>query len=379
MDANPVIDVEQLLAPISEEQPSGVELSLGDFDGPLLKVKDAWDEARKLIKEEQDRDERGGIDSMGEPWRTIPPADWDIIIDLGAQTLQQQSKDFRIASWLTEAILRKHHLVGLRDGLELCRGMCERYWDTIRPAPNSDDGHGVTVGAFAGLVSDATFGALLETPIVVGQKPNEREERQYSALDFQRAKDLETISDTGERERLLELGHVEMHEFQAIAALTPPEFHQRNLATIDQCLDTLSEIGGFLREHCQPDEYDQPTEPGVSSFREQLESIRRLIAELGGGGAESEEEEQADDQTPVEGGVSPKQEMTRESAFQTVERVAQFFERTEPHTPVHYALRQAIRWGKMPLPELLSELIADGGVMESLRKQIGLPQEPEQE
>lgn len=374
------IDVDQLLAPISEEQPTGVELSVSDPDSPLIRIKDVYDEARKLIKEEQDKEISGGIDAFGQPWRTIPEPDWDTIIELGTETLASTSKDFRIASWLTEALLRTNYVDGLRQGLDLCMGLCERYWADIHPPANEDDGHGVTVGAFAGLVTDANYSAIQLTPVVCGTKPNERSERRYSALDYSRAKDLETLTDPAERERRLENGQIEMGEFQAVAAVTPPEFHQQNLAALDACIARLNELGEFFRDNCQDDEYGEATAPGVSGFREQLEAVRRLVHELSGG-ATVGDDGPAEDEQPLAGGagsagvINANKEMTREQAFQTIEKIAQFFERTEPHTPVYFALRQVVRWGRMPLPELLAELIDDGGVMESLRRQIGLPPE----
>ncbi len=39
--------------------------------------------------------------------------------------------------------------------------------------------------------------------------------------------------------------------------------------------------------------------------------------------------------------------------------VADFFERTEPHSPLPYVLRRAVRWGNLPLPTLLTELVAN--------------------
>ena len=114
-------------------------------------------------------------------------------------------------------------------------------------------------------------------------------------------------------------------------------------------------------------------------MRTQLESVQRLIVELSGGSSGGGEN--IEDSDPSVDGVanstlgpaSGKQLMTREAAFRAIEDIAKFFERTEPHTPVHFALRKVIRWGRMPLPELLAELIEDGGSMESLRKLIGLP------
>jgi type VI secretion system protein ImpA len=57
--------------------------------------------------------------------------------------------------------------------------------------------------------------------------------------------------------------------------------------------------------------------------------------------------------------------------------VAQFFKKTEPHSPVSYALEQAVRWGRMGLPELLSELIPDDASRVQLFKMVGI-RPPEQ-
>jgi type VI secretion system protein ImpA len=53
-------------------------------------------------------------------------------------------------------------------------------------------------------------------------------------------------------------------------------------------------------------------------------------------------------------------------------RAAAFFKRTEPHSPVSYALEQAVHWGRMELPELLGELIADVNVRADLFKRLGI-------
>ncbi len=52
--------------------------------------------------------------------------------------------------------------------------------------------------------------------------------------------------------------------------------------------------------------------------------------------------------------------------------VADFFKQTEPHSPVSYALRQAVRWGRMPLPEFLTEVIPDENVRAELFRRVGL-------
>ncbi len=76
-----------------------------------------------------------------------------------------------------------------------------------------------------------------------------------------------------------------------------------------------------------------------------------------------------------EGGpmVAAGRVMTREQAFEGLSRVADFFEQTEPHSPVSFALRQVIRWGRMSLPELLTELISDESVRSEMFRRAGIP------
>ena len=69
---------------------------------------------------------------------------------------------------------------------------------------------------------------------------------------------------------------------------------------------------------------------------------------------------------------------TREEAFHALLQVADYFKRTEPHSPVAYALEQAVRWGRMPLPELLTELVPEPSAREQIFKIVGikLPEQP---
>jgi type VI secretion system protein ImpA len=52
--------------------------------------------------------------------------------------------------------------------------------------------------------------------------------------------------------------------------------------------------------------------------------------------------------------------------------VADYFRRTEPHSPVSYLVQRAVRWGEMPLEAWLQNVIHDEGVLEQLRETLGL-------
>src|SRR5690606_9308864 len=70
---------------------------------------------------------------------------------------------------------------------------------------------------------------------------------------------------------------------------------------------------------------------------------------------------------------------TREDAFRALLQVADFFRRTEPHSPVSYALEQAVRWGRMSLPELWRELIEDHSARSDLFRRTGIRESSEDE
>jgi type VI secretion system protein ImpA len=53
--------------------------------------------------------------------------------------------------------------------------------------------------------------------------------------------------------------------------------------------------------------------------------------------------------------------------------VADYFRQSEPHSPVSYALEQAVRWGRMPLPDLLAELIPDESARTNMLRMTGIP------
>ena len=50
---------------------------------------------------------------------------------------------------------------------------------------------------------------------------------------------------------------------------------------------------------------------------------------------------------------------SREVAFHQLHLISEFFKKTEPHSPISYILSKAVKWGNMPLNELIGELIPD--------------------
>jgi type VI secretion system protein ImpA len=62
----------------------------------------------------------------------------------------------------------------------------------------------------------------------------------------------------------------------------------------------------------------------------------------------------------------------REDAFREILKISQYFRKTEPHSPISYALEQIVRWGRLPLPDLLKELISDESSVSQMFKLVGI-------
>jgi type VI secretion system protein ImpA len=69
---------------------------------------------------------------------------------------------------------------------------------------------------------------------------------------------------------------------------------------------------------------------------------------------------------------------SREDALRALGEIANFFRRTEPHSPLSYTLDEAVRRGRMTWPELLAEVVADTDTRNTILNTLGIrPPPPE--
>jgi type VI secretion system protein ImpA len=72
------------------------------------------------------------------------------------------------------------------------------------------------------------------------------------------------------------------------------------------------------------------------------------------------------------GGIEPRD---RPEALRRLAAVAEFFRKTEPHSPVSYLVQRAARWGEMPLEDWLQEVIKSQDVLGEVRETLGIKHE----
>ncbi len=63
---------------------------------------------------------------------------------------------------------------------------------------------------------------------------------------------------------------------------------------------------------------------------------------------------------------------SREEAYRTLEALADYLGKVEPHSPTPYLIRRAVTWGRMELPELMAEIVREEGDLNRLISLLGL-------
>ena len=69
--------------------------------------------------------------------------------------------------------------------------------------------------------------------------------------------------------------------------------------------------------------------------------------------------------------------VTREDMLRDIARIAEWFRRNEPQSPLAYTLDDAVRRGRMSLPDLLAELVADPGSRHAILTSLGIKPPPD--
>lgn len=359
----PVIDLDALLNPITEEAPAGENLRYSGL----------YDEVSEARRSDD------GL-NQGE-WQTEQKvADFRLVTNLVVPALTERSKDLQLAVWLCEALIKLHGFVGLRDSLDLLVGLQERFWDDLHPEIDEGDMEG-RANAISWFDTSGGFAAK-EAPItgVAG----------YSFIDWEDSRifdipenlDVLSTEDNAKYTQLKEQaereGRVTADLWRKEAAATRRAFCEQTNLVIEECFAGIAELNRVVEE-----KYDRNQAPGLSNLRKSLEDVHQQLKKLLEEKRleepdESDVEEGAEgavaaDGTPVAGGVATATGAinSRRDALRRLQDIADFFHKTEPHSPVSYLVQRAVKWGNMPLDSWLQDVIKDETILYQLRQTLG--------
>jgi len=362
----PVIDLEALLQPFSEENPSGEYLR---YSG----IYDQIAEARRADDNQNQGD-----------WKfESKVSDFRQVINLAVPALTSQTKDLQICVWLAEALTKEHGFAGLRDSLKLIAGLQNAFWETLYPEIDDGDMEG-RANAISWMESRPFTLVIKGVKITSGEG--------YSFLDWEDSKlfnipeNMDTLP-SADQERYRELQAQADRERRVTSDLwrkaksaTRRAFCEEVNYAVQECWVEFNELNRVIEE-----KFDRNQMPGLSSLKKALEDIHLQVKMLLD---EKRLEEPDEKDSVIEGEVLQSDGslvvgtqisvaasngviQTRPDALKRLSEIANFFQKTEPHSPVSYLVSRAVKWGNMPLESWLQDVIKDETVLSNLRETLG--------
>jgi type VI secretion system protein ImpA len=339
MASAPVIEFEELLAPIPGDLPAGQPAS---FD-----VIRQLDDLRK----------------EGDPFGPPRKQDWPGIINIASDALQNQSKDMLIAARLLEGLTRRHGFAGLRDGLILIRRLLEECWDRLLPIPEEGEGFEIRGGPILWL-NDVSRGAkfpqaLLGVPFVEVQgvpfghlewSSSNRSEFEAVFPKIDRKKFRETYENLlAAREELAKLS-------QTVDTKIP-----------DLGINLMGGVGtmGTILSEC------------ITSCEDVMDKLGLPLKESTGDNISEKSSEGEASESPavsstVPGLVKSPVGMNRADLYRQLDVIADALQKLEPHSPIPFLIKRAVKLGALPFPQLIRAMIQETQTLDDLDRLLGI-------
>ncbi len=350
MTTSTTLALEDLLQPITGEAPCGVDLTFSD----------AFDQIARARREDD-----AALD-QGEWVAPLKTADWPAVVRLCSHLLQQQSKDIRLAGWLTEALARTQHFAGLAQGFALVTALCTHYGQALHPMPEGDDADQRS-STLAWLIQRCAL-LLRELPITATPAA-------YSSNDYLAAQALKTVMERDpEHVDALADGKPDLAQIQAAVRSSGRAHYQQLLLDMQVLRSAFSALSTCL------DALLGAEAPSYRVMQGALDEVTAIIErnarQLGLGEAPPalapERPAAAGPVRSSNNGDALGSLDSRLQALQQLRAVAEYFRRTEPHSPVAYLAEKAAHWGELPLHDWLRAVVKDGSTLAQLEEVLGV-------
>ncbi len=360
----PVVDLDLIFQPIPGENPAGESLRYSGI----------YDEMREARRADDNL-------SQGE-WQTeLKLADFHKVLNLGIDALSTKSKDLQIAAWTCEALVKLHGFAGFRDGLKIMAGLQERFWEQLHPEIDDGDmesranavawvdehvGLAVKGAPFTGVAnysySDWEDSQKFNWPEAIDSLPADDADR-FRKLREQAEKENRVTSDIWQKEiaqtrraSVEAVNHLMGESWQALNDLNriiEEKFERNQAPALGAVKKVLEDIEGQVKILLVAKRAEEPDEV----FDETTEGADGQEIAVGGGGG---------------GQAGSGAIQGRRDALKRLNEIAEFFKKTEPHSPVSYLVQRAVKWGDMPLELWLQEVIKDPSVLYQLKETLGV-------
>jgi type VI secretion system protein ImpA len=323
--------IDQLLAPVSSDTPSGVCL---EYDRRF----------QSLVSASHGRSEQ----QLGSNIVPASDPDWHFLAT-ESSALLTESRDVRLLVIWAYANLRLSGLEGLARGIEAIAALVEARWDSVHPHIEPDGDWYIRVNAVAGLADpdsvlqvlrDLLLGSIQGAPITV--------------------RDVCMLADGT----------------QPVGCPTP-NFEQLRIAFQDCVPDCQTQFGICLRiidglasiKRAFVSRLSHDAQPNLDPLEHIIESLRRLYVP-----AEASQQQPVQtngvDTASAASGQSAQALQSRSDALRALAVAREYFERHEPSNPASLLIKRAERLASLTFLEIIEDMAPAS--MDHVRMQAGL-------
>ncbi|CAM3630729.1 ImpA family type VI secretion system protein [Vibrio aquimaris] len=390
-----MVDVDALLKPISEEQPSGSYLKLDR--SAYRTLRNHYNTAQSSFRQLVETPDASGDEALIEANDT----NWNLVRTTTFDALTSQTKDTELLGWfITSQLFTSSPYTNLADATKVLVEIIREFWETLHPRPpedklksNDEDGRNKELTEFRikpllQLVGETQDSTALFMPLQMTDLIGH-----VTFGDFLRAERSGTLSEL--KESAYSLYSNEMEDVV------------RNLATAYQNFNTAEKL---IAQACQKVNVSPISfKYAKANISELLNAIQYLVGdrfapwpldsnfkmityestqnEVSVESPETPAESSSVTQSPkastqtatsgqgnnIQSASSANVISSRDQAFHELRKISRFFQKTEPHSPIPFLLERAIRWGHMSLPDLLNEMTGgNSGVITHINQVSGM-------
>jgi type VI secretion system protein ImpA len=332
-----MISVDDLLKPISPEQPCGEDFT----------YQPSFQEMETLVR--------------GKPETQFSQAEdpnWKELRDLSISFFGQ-SKHLSAGVILSLCLLKTDGFAGLRDGLTVLRGLLEKYWDAVYPKLDPDDNNDPTERVNI-LNNLSSFGEPYRFILRLQQTPicDSRGMGRVTLGDVLAAKERAAPAAPAEGAEPAQKAGPNDAQIQAAFRDSEPEALKAAYEAISQSVETVKGMDAFLTQTIGAG--------GGANFDELTKTLvliqRSLAPHVAGATVEQTEEESAQTASGNAGGRSKAYTgkiQSRDDVVAALEQVCDYYRQCEPSSPIPFIVQRAQRMVKMNFMEIVSELTPD--------------------
>ena len=283
--------------------------------------------------------------------------DADGLVDQIVDCLAEKSKSLLLASYLPHLMLIIYGTEGFEAGLTVVRELTRRYGDKAYPRDNERLGGFLRRGVYIGNDDKVTDNYKLFLYLPVTEANN----LPYVLLQKAKLKGADPSVEA---------------RYSTDAANSSVDFYVELVGSLERSCEVARESNGALGDLLGDNTFEIVNFQFIESI-ERMASIVRNLATESCSGYPPVEDEEDEAEVSESGAAAPTQIASgeivdRDQAIKMLGKIAEFFYKTERHSPISYRIRDTIKWCKMDFPELLQLLLdGDQSSISEMQKRVG--------